>query len=530
MFYSRYFIPTTKDTIKEDEARNYQLLAKGGFVRRSKSGQYIVLPVGKRFLDRLYEYINLPIKMKSGVETGRGEPEILLESILGDLGSYKDIPVILYSRYTKNFVRRPRYGIVESARSEMMGGALIGGHGFADACVGLDDALLKRLLHAGLRAGMASRSSICSPEISDMILFCPNENGSYNYLRCEKCGETYDIETIRPDFESYQEATEPKPKGILRMVETKQIRTIAELEKFFMVDATEFIKTMIFIAEGKPLGVLVRGDRTVSMQKLMCAVGTNNIRQATDEEVEVITGAQVGFAGPVGLEIRLAADVEVLSGSFIAGANLTDYHLANVTAERDFHPLITGDIRCVAEGDACSCGGSLKLEKGFQIGSVEYFGPSWFERNENYYTKENGEKAPYEGATYSVDLSAVSGLLMEACDNGKYAELPQELAPFDVVIIIANAKDEVQVDLAVKLSGELKKRGLQPLVDDREARIGVKFNDAEVMGVPLKVVCGKRAAEGIVEVMEVSSGSVEVPYENVMEMLSIYENEESLFD
>ena len=531
MLFSRYFIPTMKDSLGSEEARNYQLLAKGGFVRKSKSGQYIVLPVGKRYLDRLYEHLIEPVKAKSGVETGRGEPEIILDAVLGDLGSYKAIPQILYSRYTKNFDRRPRYGVVESCRSEMMGGVLIGGYGFAQACVGLDEALLKRLLFSGLRAGMASRNSICLPEISDQVLFCKNENGSYTYLECENCGAAYDLETARPEAYTENKSNLPEPRGILRMVETVGIKTIAELEAFFTANASDFIKTMIYIVDDKPMAVLVRGDRTVSVQKLMCSVGTTNIRQATEAEVEEITGADVGFAGPVGLEIRIVADYEIVnSGSFIAGANLTNYHLANVTSDRDFQPYITADIRCISEGERCKCGGTLKEAKGFHIGAIEYIGPQWFEKNNYTYTKENGESSPYEGATFNIDLSAISGLLVEACDNGKFPLLPQDLAPFDVVIIIVNVKDEKQIDLAMKLNAELKKRKVEPLVDDREERIGVKFNDAEVMGVPIKIICGKRAAEGIVEVMESASGSIEMPYENAIEMLAIYEESGSLFD
>lgn len=531
MLFSRYFIPTMKENLSEEESRNYQLLAKGGFVRKSKSGQYIVLPIGKRYLDRLYEYLNLPIKEKSGVETGRGEPEIILDAILGDLGTHKAIPQILYSRYTKNFDRRPRYGVVESSRSEMMGGVLVGGHGFAEACVGLDEAILQRLLFAGLKAGIAGRNSICLPEIADQVLFCKNENGSYSYLECESCDAAYDIETARPEPYNEKEATEPQPQGTLRMVETPGVKTIADLEKFFTADASSFLKTMIYIANEKPFVVLVRGDRTVSLQKLMCTIGITDIRQADEKEVEEITGAAVGFAGPVGLDARIIADYEVVDGgSFIAGANLTGYHLANVSAGRDFQPMITGDIRCISSGERCRCGGNLVDAKGFNIGAVEYIGPNWFENNNYFYMKENGEKAPYEGATYSLDLSAVSGLLVEACDNGKFPLLPQDLAPFDAVIIIANIKDETQLDLAMKINGELRKRNVYTLVDDREERIGIKFNDAEVMGVPIKIVCGKKAEEGTVEVMESASGSIEMPYENAVEMLSIYEDDGTMFD
>ena len=531
MLFSRYFIPTLKDSISEEESRNFQLLAKGGFVRKSKSGYYVILPLGKRYLDKLYDYINLPILEKSGVETGRVEPEAMLDAVLGDLESYKVLPQILYSRYTKNFDRRPRYGVVESTRSEMMGGVIIGGHRFADACVGLDDAILQRLLFSGLRAGMASRNSICLPGIADQVFFCKNESGSYNYLECSKCGAAYDFETAMPEEHAAVDRTLAVSTGVLRMVETPGVRTIAELEKFFTTLASDFMKTFIFIADGKPLAAVVRGDRNISLQKLMCTMGISDIRKADDKEVEEITGAAVGFAGPVGLEIRIVADNEVINtGSFIAGANLTGYHLANVTAGRDFQAMITGDIRCISAGEPCRCGGILQESKGFQIGSVEYIGPKWFEGNGYFYTSEKGEKVPYEGAKYNVDLLAVAGLLVEACDNGKFPQLPQDLAPFDVVIIVANVKDEVQLDLAIKLNGELKKRKVQPLVDDRDERIGVKFNDAEVMGIPIKIVCGKRSAEGIVEVMESASGNIEMPYENAIDMLSIYEDTGNMFD
>ncbi len=524
MLYSRYFIPTIKNTFAESEARNYQILARGGFVRKAESGQYVVLPVGKRYFDRIFDYMKEPLVRKSGIETGRYEPETLMKAILGDLNSYKILPQIFYSRYTKNFDRRPRYGLAESSRSEMMGGILLGTRGFVDACVGLDEALLQRLMMLGLKAGMASRSSINMLQISDQTIYVKDENGSYEFFECKECGMAFDRETAIPRGLYPSCELREKSKGILRMVKTPGVSTINELVKFFSANSSEFVKTMIYVIDEKPVAALIRGDREISIQKLSRAMSTDKIRLATEKEVIQITGADIGFAGPVGLEITIVADHEIMEmSSFITGANDTDYHFANVTPCRDFQPEITADIRCANVEDVCHCGGRFGEEKGFLVGTVEYIGSGWFEKNGHFYTDDEGKKMALEGALCSIDITAIGGLLAEACDNGKNPIFLQEIAPFDCVIIIANIKDDVQLDLALKISGELKKVGLEPLIDDRDERIGIKFNDAEALGVPIRIVCGKRSNEGIVEVMEASSGTLEMSYEASIQMLSSLE-------
>lgn len=521
MLYSRFFIPTIKNVFADNEARNYQILARGGFVRKAESGQYVVLPLGKRYFDRIFDHMKEPLVRKSGIETGRYEPETLMRAILSDLNSYKILPKIFYSRYTKNFDRRPRYGLAESSRSEMMGGVLIGTRGFVSACVGLDEALLQRLMMLGLKAGMAGRSSINMTEISDQTIYIKDENGSYDFFECEDCGMAFDVEAAIPRAEYDSCDIREKSKGILRMVKTPGVSTIQDLVKFFSANSSEFVKTMIYYVNEKPIAALIRGDRNISIQKLSRAMSSDNVRMATEDEIMEITGAEVGFAGPVGLEITIVADHEIMKmSSFIAGANDTDYHFANVTPCRDFQPDITADIRCATVEDVCHCGGAFREEKGFLVGTVEYIGADWFEKNGHFYTDDEGQRIPLEGSRCSIDLTAIGGLLAEACDNGKNPVFLQEIAPFDCVIIIANTKDDIQMDLALKMSRELKKTGLEPLIDDRDERIGVKFNDAEALGVPIRIVCGKRASEGIVEVTEAASGTLEMSYEAAIEMLS----------
>lgn len=263
-----------------------------------------------------------------------------------------------------------------------------------------------------------------------------------------------------------------------------------------------FAKTIIYKADDKYIAAMVRGDREINEVKLKNLVGcTDDLELAAPAVVRDITNAQVGFAGPVGLNIPVYVDLEVEKmRNFVVGANETDYHLINVNIHRDFEPFKIADIRVITDGDACpKCGKPIKTAQGIEVGHIFKLGTKYSKALGLTSTDETGKQTDVIMGCYGIGVTRCISAAIEQGNDENGIILPPSIAPFEVIVTPVNAKEPEQMNLAEKIYEDLKKSGIDAILDDREERAGVKFKDADLIGIPLRIVVGKKCADGIVE-------------------------------
>ena len=267
-------------------------------------------------------------------------------------------------------------------------------------------------------------------------------------------------------------------------------------------DAKSFAKTLLYNADGKIVAVMVRGDREVNETKLANHLGAIDLEMASPEEVFEATNAQVGFAGPIGIKVDVLVDSEVAQmKNMVVGANETMYHFRNVNMGRDFEPTFVGDFRNIEVGDVCPKCKNDKIQtcQGIEVGHIFKLGTKYTDALKCTYLDENGkEQTPIMGC-YGIGVSRCMAAIIEQSSDENGIVWPVSVAPYHVIVVPVNTKNEEQVELAEKIYNELKSKGIDVLIDDRNERAGVKFKDADLIGIPVRINVGKGASEGKVE-------------------------------
>lgn len=267
-------------------------------------------------------------------------------------------------------------------------------------------------------------------------------------------------------------------------------------------DSKHFAKTLIYVAAGEPVAVMVRGDREVNETKLANLLGINegDLEMAEACVVSEVTNAKVGFAGPVGLSIPVYCDLEVAKMcNFIVGANETDYHYENVNPD-DFTPAKVADLRTITEGDVCPrCGKAIKTTRGVEVGHIFKLGTKYTEALDCTYLDENGKaQTPIMGC-YGIGVNRTLAAVIEQYNDENGIIWPVSAAPYQAIVVPVNRDNEEQAALAESIYAKLRAEGIEVLLDDRAERPGVKFKDADLIGIPVRITVGKKAAEGLVE-------------------------------
>ena len=304
---------------------------------------------------------------------------------------------------------------------------------------------------------------------------------------------------------------------------TPHAGTIEELATFLGMPASSFVKTMIYEIDGKFYACMVNGDRDINETKLARLLNATNIKLAELEDVREITKAEIGFAGPVGLEIPVILDEELQNKkNFIVGANKTDHHIKNVNL-KDFKIEIIANIKKVKEGDICpKCGGKLVFKKGVEIGNIFKLGTKYSESLGLNYLGDDNKPHPVEMGSYELGLDRILSIIVEQNSDERGIVWPINVAPYKVAIIVIKPEDEEQSKLAEKLYNTLNELGIDTLLDDRKERAGVKFNDMDLIGIPVRITIGKNITEGVVEMKvrkseEAENCKIEDIIENVKE-------------
>jgi len=312
---------------------------------------------------------------------------------------------------------------------------------------------------------------------------------------------------------STAEISDVEEMKALNKIETPNARTIEDLVAFFNTTAKKFAKTLIYKADDKVVAVMVRGDREVNETKVKNAAGgAVEFEMADGETVFAATSAKVGFAGPMGIKAdMLLVDIEVTEMyNFIVGANETGYHYENVNYSRDFEGHV-GDFRNVVEGDVCPrCGSEISIARGIEVGHIFKLGTKYSETMGANFIDENGEPKPLIMGCYGIGVNRTMATIIEQHNDENGIVWPLSVAPYKVIVVPVAIKDEEQMKVAEKLYNELRALGIDVLMDDRDERAGVKFKDADLIGVPMRVTVGKKINEGKVEFKLRSSADVEV--------------------
>jgi len=307
----------------------------------------------------------------------------------------------------------------------------------------------------------------------------------------------------------------------LQLVETINQKTIEEISTYLNKPKDKFVKTLIYKSNNEVYAVLVRGDDEVNEVKLTKLLNVMNIELADFETVERVTNAKVGFAGPVGLNVKVIMDNSVLNMvNFIVGANKSDYHYINVNLS-DFSYDLVGDIRNIKEGDICPvCGGKIYFKKGIEIGNTFKLGTKYSEKLGLNYLDENNQLQPVVMGSYGIGLGRCMAAIAEQNNDEKGIIWPINVAPFKCSIVIVNTNDENQVRLANELYDKLISNNIEPLLDDRDERFGVKLNDMDLIGIPVRIVVGKRSNENIVEIKYRNKDEIlEINANNILEYI-----------
>lgn len=545
MRLSNSYFFTLRENVKDEESASANLLVRAGMIKKSSSGVYTFLPLGLKTLKKIQDIVReemnkigsqellmpslLPeeIYVESGRRAIFGHDMFSLKDrfnrnyVLGPtheelfvnvakdvIKSYKDMPLSLYQMATKyRDEPRSRYGLIRT-REFIMKDA----YTFDKDLEGLDksyDLMFQAYKNIFDRVGLnykivkASTGAMGGLLSEEFQAVC--DIGEDVLVLCDSCGFSSNIEVCEcKSIESNKEEVKEK-----ELVSTPNAKTIEEVSDYLKVDVKKTVKTLIYKVDDKFYACLVRGDREVNDLKIEKLLGATNVELALPEEDMKITGAEVGFAGPIGLDIPVIVDLEVKEmTNFIVGANKTDYHYINANLS-DFKIEKVADIRNISEDDVCpECGAKLVFKKGIEVGNTFKLGTKYCESLGLQYTEQdNTLKYPYMGC-YGIGIARVLSAIIEQNHDENGIIFPESISPYDIHLIVVNNKDEAQVKLADSIYETLTAKGYEVLYDDRDERPGVKFGDADLVGITNRITVGRDAINHQVEFKKRSDSEI----------------------
>ena len=437
--------------------------------------------------------------------------EEIFATVASELTSYKQLPQLWYHIQTKfRDEARPKSGLLRVREFTMKDS-----YSFDIDRAGLDvqfdrhrQAYMNIFHKLGMDAFTVEASSGAMGGKESVEFMVASDVGEDEVAHCKDCGYAANLEKAASTLETVED---PDEVMATEMFDTPGVRTIADLEVFEGgAPAARQIKTLVYVVDDEPLLVLMRGDHDVQEQKLMDTLGTVDVRQAVAEEIVAILGADAGSLGAVGVQdVRVVAD-EALRGrsSMTTGANVNDKHLRNVSVDRDISVGEWADLRTVGEGDICpSCGKPLLISRTIEVGHIFKLGTFYAEPLGLSVLDENGKSAPIVMGSYGIGVERNMAASVEANHDDKGIIWPMTIAPFHVIITVIRPDDGDTMATADSLYDQLEDRGVEVLLDDRVERPGVKFNDAELIGIPLRLTVGPRGvANGVVEMSNRRTG------------------------
>ena len=535
------FIPTLRETPADAEVKSHQLLLRAGFIRQNTSGIYSFLPLGKRVLQKVETVIREEMEAANSVEIfmpalqqaelwqesgrwysygdelmrlkdrndrefalGATHEEVITSLLRDEIKSYKKLPLNLFQIQSKfRDEKRPRFGLLRG-REFLMKDA----YSFHATTESLDetyDVMMQAYtniftrLGLNFRAVIADSGAIGGKDNHEFMVLSEIGEDTIAYSDTSSYAANIEMAAVNVSYPVSNESPETMEK-----VATPGKNTISDVADFLEVPAEKCIKTLVFKADDELVIVLARGDHDINDVKVKHATGAKIIEMATPEEVQQLLSCDIGSLGPIKLpeEIRLFADHAVESMvNGITGANENGYHYKNVTPGKDFTVPAYHDLRFVQEGDASpDWQGTIQFAKGIEVGHIFKLGTTYSIPLKGTFLNDQGRAMPYIMGCYGIGVSRVMAAVAEQFQDDSGFTWPDVVAPYDVHLVPVNVKDDTQRELGEELHELLKSNRYEVLLDDRKERAGVKFTDADLIGLPIRITIGKKAAEGILEV------------------------------
>lgn len=572
MRLSKMHLKTLREVPNEAEIASHILLVRTGMIRKLVSGVYGFMPMGWRSIRKIENIIREEMDAKGGQEIhmsavqpaelwqesgrwfkygpelwrlkdrngrdfclGPTHEEIFTDIVRNDVSSYRQLPLNLYQIQTKyRDEARPRFGLMRS-REFIMKDSYSFDKSFEDLDKSYNDmydAYEKIFTRCGLvfRPVEADTGAIGGSNSHEFTAL--SEVGESEIAYCEKCSMAATTEKAEcVDAPASNEAELP-----LEKVHTPGTKTIEEVSEFLGLKQEQTIKALLFVKyndEGKKDGFVaafIRGDRELNMIKLVNALNIpeHAIEFADEKEMGAVTGAVGGFTGPVGLhDCTIVVDRELIGlKNLCAGACEEDYHMKNVNYGRDYKADIVADLKLLKEGDPCPvCGAPVKHARGIEVGQVFKLGTKYSESMGAYYKDENQKDQLIVMGCYGIGVTRTLAAIVEQHHDENGIIWPMSVAPYHVIITLVKPDDEVQAKTAEEIYEKLNKAGVEVLLDDRNERPGVKFKDADLLGIPVRITVGRGAADGMVEYKlrrdaDKSEISVEEAIENAVKIVN----------
>ena len=561
MRWSQFYLFTTREVPNDAEVVSHQLMVRAGMIRKAAAGIYTYLPLGWRSIRKMMDIVrremdaagavelmmpavhpaelwketerwdvfgDLLLKMKDRNQRdfcfGPTHEEVVTDAVRHDVKSYRQLPFNLYQIQDKfRDEIRPRFGLMR-AREFFMKDAYsfhAGAESLDETYEAMRSAYCKVFEDCKLDYSMVEAQSGAIGGSASHEFMVLAETGEDAVVSCSSCGYAANVE--KAEARPLDPASTGGDHEELVEVPTPAATTIAEVTELLEVGAERLVKTLVYETEEGPVLALIRGDRDLNEAKLAGFLGAQHLKMAGDEVVERVTGAPVGFAGPVGLpqSVRMVADESIRDASnFVVGANKADAHFTGVNWERDVDLSEWTDLLLVTGGDGCPrCDGTLEFHRGIEVGHIFKLGTKYSEAMHCTYLDDQGASHPMTMGCYGLGIGRTVAAAIEQNHDENGIIWPLPLAPFEVLVMGLSTKDEQVVEEADRLYGRLAEQGIETLYDDRNERPGVKFKDADLIGIPVRLVIGaKSLAEGQVELSLRRDGEkILVPVENAIE-------------
>ncbi|TJX13236.1 proline--tRNA ligase [Tissierella creatinini] len=543
MKMSKMYMPTLREIPAEAEIPSHQLLLRAGMIRKLVSGVYTYLPLGYKVIRKVEEIIRKEMDAAGSQEfllsalqprelweasgrwkdfgpemwrlMDRNEREFCLgptheeyfTSVIKDeIKSYKQLPLNIYQIQTKyRDEKRPRFGLMRGREFIMKDAysfdvdeeALVKTYDImweaydrVFDCLKLNYKVVQG--DTGAMGGKVSHEFMAMSEVGEaLVAYCQH---------CDYAATDEKADVV------YNVGDEAEEELAMEKVLTPDIKTIEDLKNFLgMEKSSKLGKALVYMAAGKPILAVIPGDRELNEVKLAnyLKVGGFELELADEEVIKRLSGANKGFTGPVGIskEARLLVDSRITKmKNIVVGGNETDYHIKNVNYGRDFTGEIVEDLLLIEEGDKCpQCGETLRMDRGIEVGNIFQLGTKYSESIGARFLDENGKEKFFVMGSYGIGVTRSVAAIVEQYHDDKGIIWPLVVAPYQIIITIVNTKNEEQLALGDKLYNELLGLGYEVLLDDRNERVGVKFNDRDLIGIPIRVTVGKMAGENIVE-------------------------------
>lgn len=565
MKQSQIFIPTLRDVPSDADAASHQLMLRAGYIRQISAGIYTYMPLAWRVIQKINTIVREELNKTGGTEmmlpalipadlwkeSGRYDtygPEMMKlqdrhgrDFLLGptheetftklirdDIATYKKLPLHLYQIQTKyRDEKRPRFGLLRGREFLMKDS-----YTFHDSYESLDDAyaeIWKAYENIFDRIGLNYRSIIADAGAmggsESMEFIALADIGEDTIAYSSEGGYAANVEMATSKF---KESRNTEVQVEKELVDTPNTTTIEEVAELLAVDSKNILKSVLYVVDGeKPVLAIVRGDHEVNEIKVRLATKGEVIEKATEQDIEELFGGiPAGYVGPIDLpeNVVIIADqyVENMVNS-VSGANVSGKHYINVNSGRDFEPALYTDIRMVQEGDLAPDGkGTLKFATGIEIGHIFKLGTRFSETMDATVLDQNGRPIPVIMGSYGIGISRLLSAIVEQNYDEKGLVWPSSVSPFDIHLVPVNYNDEAQKDLTDELYEQFTSQGFDVLLDDRNERPGVKFTDAELIGIPVQITIGKKAEDGIVEVnIRETDEMIESKKEEILDTISI---------